>query len=250
MFWGCASGSQRKALQRLAEPNVMISFATHNNQPWDGIDRLFIDCGGYSMLKAGKDHPDKAEYQEYLETVQPEIYALPDYPCEPDLLEEKGRSVQDHQRLTTEAHVDMLEADPPGQPLSVLQGWETAEYLTHLDDLRDHGAVTDYVGIGSVCRRHAESEIRDVILTVRDALPDSTKLHAFGVKTSVLGLTGVMGTLTSADSLSYGFREQHTETWRSGDRWKRVAYHYLNMKREVDLLQPDDPAQTTLAEVV
>lgn len=245
-YWGAASGSSRKALRQLEEPNVMISYATQKNKPWSGIDRLFVDCGGYSMLKAGTDLPDPAEYADHLREVDPYLWALPDYPCEPDLLDDRGETVQSHQEKTTEAHKAMADRSVPGQPLSVVQGWDTTEYVAHLNALDDAGVLFDHVGIGSVCRRHAVAEIADVVSAVRSALGENYHIHGFGVKTSVLNHPKAIRCLDSADTLSYEYRERYGSDIHQGPKWKRVAYHYLTMKLEIWEATADDQAQTTL----
>jgi hypothetical protein len=240
-YFGAASGSSRKALRELHEPNVMLNYATKNNRPWDGIDRLFIDSGGYSFMKGkGEYGTTDSEYLDFIEDHEPHLYALRDYPCEPDVLDEHGRTVRDHQRLTTERHVSLLSKlqgrDIPGQPLSVIQGWTRSDYLTHIDELRENDALTDYVGIGSVCRRNQEAEIRRIILAVRDAVPTETDLHAFGVKGSVLRYPDVRRALSSADSQSYEMQAQWGvlhDLGAGSKTWRDSALEYLKQKRRV-----------------
>lgn len=261
-YFGAASGSSRKALRELHEPNVMLNYATKNNQPWDGIDRLFIDSGGYSFMKGkGEYGTSDAEYLDFLKEHEPELYALRDYPCEPDVLDEHDRTVRDHQRRTTERHVSLLnlleDGEIVGQPLSVIQGWTIDDYLTHVEELRDHDALTDYVGIGSVCRRNQEAEIRRIVLAVRDAVPPGTKLHAFGVKSSVLRYPDVRHALASADSQSYEMQAQWgvLHDLDAGSKtWRDSALEYLKQKRRIRtvLAEKDDAdtEQTTLFDEV
>lgn len=92
-YYGAASGSARKALRRLDEKNVMINYATANNTRWDGIENLFVDSGGYSFMKGkGEYETSEAAYLDYVTKVSPEVFALRDYPCEPDILEKFDRS--------------------------------------------------------------------------------------------------------------------------------------------------------------
>lgn len=260
-YFGAASGSSRKALRQLEEPHVMLNYATKMNTPWGGINRLFIDSGGYSFMKGkGEYGTSNAAYLDFIAEHEPEVWALRDYPCEPDVLAEHGRSVRDHQCKTTARHVDLLDAADdrtlPGRPVSVLQGWDVDDYLTHLDDLRERGALTDYVGIGSVCRRNQDATIREIVLTVADALPAGTDIHAFGVKASVLRFPDVRAALRSADSQSYEFRKQWAVLQERGtgeSGWRDSAYHYLRQRNEIlRLIAGDADAssqQTTLSEV-
>lgn len=226
-YYGAASGGSQKALRKLGEKNVMLSYATKNNRPWAGIENLFVDCGAYSMLKAGKEHGPIEDYLTYLRSWQPAKFALRDYPCEPDLLQDLGRSVGEHQRLTLEDHIGMLDNmnGIMGQPYTVLQGWELNDYLRCIELFEDHGVPLDHVAVGSVCRRNAVDEILEVLSAVRYHLPDAT-IHAFGVKTQILQHPEVFEWIDSADSVSFDYRsmmEHHT------GYWKYLALEYLKM---------------------
>jgi|APHM01.1.fsa_nt_gi hypothetical protein len=240
-YFGAASGSARKALRQLEEPNVMLNYATQNNQPWSGIDRLFIDSGGYSFMKGkGEYTTTDVEYLDFIEKHQPEIWALRDYPCEPDVLSEHGRDVREHQRRTTQRHVSLVSKlegrNIEGRPVSVLQGWDVDDYLRHIDELREHDVLTQYVGIGSVCRRHQSEQIKRIILSVADELPPQCELHAFGVKGSALEYPRVRAALSSADSQSFDFRARYTvlKNLGPGQRgWRDVALAYLEQRQQI-----------------
>jgi len=239
IFYGAASGQQRSALRRLEPEAVMISFATKHNSPIEGEYDLFVDSGGYHQMITGSGEYDSsiAEYYEYLRDVQPELWALRDYPCEPELLESLGRSVRDHQRRTTEAAMEMLPraGDVPGQPVTVIQGWTEEQYLRHLDVLESRGVLTGYVGVGSVCRRGADLEIADILLAVRDALPSRCKLHAFGVKGSALQYQEVSEAVDSVDSGAYDWSVSRVPDQRTDGEsftWRDCARAYLNWRHE------------------
>jgi len=260
-FFGAASGSSRKALRKLEEPNVMLNYATKMNEPWDGIERLFIDSGGYSFMKGkGEYGTSDTAYLDFIERHAPAQFALRDYPCEPDVLDAHGRSVREHQRMTTERHVSLLEKltdrEIAAEPIAVVQGWHRDDYVAHVDALRERGALTDYVGIGSVCRRNQEAEIRRIIVAVRDALPSRVRLHAFGVKSSVLRYPDVRGALASADSQSYEMQAQWGTLHAKGagsKTFRDSALEYLKQKRRIETLLASDAdaetQQTALSEV-
>jgi len=248
-FYGAASGSSRKALQKCEASNVMINYATQNNQPWDGIDCLFIDSGGYSfMLGKGEYGTTDTEYTRFINDVSPDLWALRDYPCEPDVLDTHDRSVRGHQRRTTERHASLLNEagdGTPGEPVSVVQGWRRDQYVRHVDELRDRGCLTDYVGIGSVCRRHAEAEIREIVTAVTDALPERCSVHAFGVKASVLSTRGVPERIDSCDSLAY---EYQTRRNHDSNNWINQMYELVRFRDRMHRhLDNTDSEQTTLA---
>jgi len=264
MYYGAASGQQRCALQRLEPEGVMISHATANNKPWEGNHDLFVDCGGYHHMMNGAGEYDDSdeEYLMYLLKHRPHLYALRDYPCEPDLLSDLGRSVADQQRRSLEHHISLL-GMVEGHKLadsavSVVQGWTTDQYLSHLDELRDHGCLTDYVAIGSVCRRGQDEDIAEVVLAVRDALPDRCQLHAFGVKGSVLRFEEVVNALDSVDSAAYDWSESRVPSQREDGvsfSWRDAARAYLNWRNQLkktmgsESLHDERTQQTNLAEV-
>lgn len=255
-YFGAASGSSRKALQQLGEPNVMLSYATENNTPWE-CEQLFIDSGGYSLMLDTGEHPPAAAYIDYVENAAPEFFALQDFPCEPAVLDKYGRSVFKHREFSVEYSASVLaeaqDRSLDAEPVAVLQGWESDDYLRCIDRYEEEGVLTDYVGIGSVCRRHAEADIQDVVLTIRDALP-KRRLHAFGVKQNVLSRPDVLRALDSADSLAYDWSYQREV---AGPWWHQVALNYLRFKKRLyeAVEQPSgedirEEGQTSLTEVV
>jgi len=232
----------------------MLNYATKLNEPWDGIEDLFVDSGGYSfMLGKGEYGTSAAEYVEFLIDAAPTLWALRDYPCEQDVLDAHGRTVADHQELTLNAHRRVWDVadnrDVPGQRVSVLQGRTVGEYLDHLDTLRDHGVLADYVGIGSVCGRENIAEVRRIVTSVADEIPHRD-LHGFGVKRSaLLEFNDVTASLTSADSMAYTFAARYAafKDNRPTD-WREVAYQYLQLKRRVAAVNANDRPPAELRE--
>lgn len=222
----------------------MISHATQNNKPWEDDYRLFVDSGGYHHMVAGDGAYESSdeEYLIYLLKHRPSLYALRDYPCEPDLLKSLGRSVREQQKRTTDHHRQLLDKveghNLADNAVSVVQGWTRNQYLDHLDELRDHGLLTETMAIGTVCRRGYDSEIAEIVMAVRDALPSWVNLHAFGVKSSVLRFEEVVNALDSVDSAAYDYSESRVPSARSDGEsftWRDCARAYLNWRH--DLLQ-------------
>lgn len=244
-FYGCASGSSRKALRKMEEENVMVSHATRNNGHLGTEHRHFTDCGGSpdSFLngrfsQTGDYVSSDTAYLNYIEDQNSDLWSLRDYPCEPHVLEKHGRSVREHQLMGLDRARSLLDLAQDrhiqGQPVSVVQGWTIEDYLIHIDLLAEHGCLTDYVGIGSICREHDLERVHSIILTVRDALPARHKLHAFGVKLPVLERQGVLDALDSADSCAYDYGLMMESIY--GDEtysWKPVVHAYLDFKRSI-----------------
>lgn len=251
-FWGAASGSAQKALRKMEESHVMVSYATKNNGRIGPEDVHFVDCGGApdsfiqgDYAETGDYVTENSKYLDYVESVNADLWSLRDYPCEEEVLETHGRSIKEHQDMTLNRHRELLDAAAErgirSQPVSILQGQTINDYLTHLDSLRDAGVLTDYVGIGSVCRRNKEEEIKQIITAVRDALSPSRSLHAFGVKASVLKKRGVVDALSSVDSCAWDYGVRMESQYGDGRYWwKAVVSAYLNYKEKVSNILSED----------
>lgn len=239
-YFGATNGQTKGALKRLDEPNVMLNYASYSGDPWDSIENLFIDSGGYSFIKGKGEYETPAkDYVDWVRQTDADLFALRDYPCESDVLEKHDRTVADHQTMTTNAHSEVMDAyDDAGgdfsQPVAVVQGRSIYEYLNHIDQLKDNGLLTDYVGIGSVCGRPAIKEIKPIVKAIDENTPQETDLHGFGVKLPSLEEREIYDRLTSADSMAYSY----TARTDSRDRnimcgFRQHALHYLEMRREV-----------------
>lgn len=251
VFYGAAGGSAQKALRVLEEPRVCISAVTKNNRPWAGIEELFIDSGGYSVLDERSSYPTTdAEYLDFLIPLQDrlEYFALRDYPISPEILSRYGRTVEDHQRLTADRHrslLDLLDDETiDAQPVAVVQGWTLDDYLRHLDDLRDvdDSLLEGRVGIGSLVGRDVD-DVRTIVTGVRSALPSSATVHGFGLSREALRYRDVVEALDSADSTAYERRARWATPEAESCDFVEVAYHYLKFKRRIedDLLVDPSP---------
>jgi len=239
-YYGCASGSSRKALRELNEPNVMINYATLLNKPWDGIKSLFIDSGGYSFIKGkGEYETSNEEYLKFIEKQNPDKFALRDYPCEPDLLRKHNRTINQHQEMTLKKHIELIEKleeyNITSQPVSVLQGWDIQDYIRCIDRYKEEGLLIKYVGIGSVCRRGKSNVIKDIILKIAEEVPSKVKIHGFGIKSNVLKFDEVLEKIDSADSMAYEFSTRMRMRKKGkGRTWKDVAYDYKKFKNKIN----------------
>lgn len=168
-----------------------------------------IDSGGFTevtMLGGWQTTPD--DYVALVRRVTRELgtvewAAIQDWMCEDVALRSTGLTVADHQRLTVESYLTLLDLAPEIRWLPVLQGQVLDDYLRCVDlydgvgvDLRAH----QLVGLGSVCRRQATNEIRVIVGGIAGR---GLRLHGFGVK--AMGLRAIGDLLGSADSLAWSF---------------------------------------------
>lgn len=180
-----------------------------------------LDSGGFTELKdygSWDRGPSPRQYAErvrrYGEEIGGLVWAAPqDWMCEPLMIDggwAGGQrfagthlSVAEHQRRTVENFLELrrIAADLPFMP--VLQGWTAEDYLRCVDLYADAGVeLAEYptVGLGSVCRRNATSEIIALVQTLARA---GLRLHGFGVKTT--GVAEYAPDLVSADSMAWSY---------------------------------------------
>jgi hypothetical protein len=173
-----------------------------------GLVDWVCDSRGFSELSQhGKWTIGAREYATALRRYAREIgrlrWASPqDWMCEDFILTKTGLTVAEHQIRTVES-VLLLRELLAGEVhiIPVIQGQNIYEYVEHVWLYRDHGldlTREPVVGVGSVCRRQASSEIRDIVTTLAGM---GLQLHGFGVKTDGIEQYGPL--LTSADSFAW-----------------------------------------------
>lgn len=173
------------------------------------VCRWALDSGGFSELSLrGRWTVDPETYVAEVrkwsaEIGRPDWVAVQDWMCEPIIRQKTGLSIAEHQARTIVSTLRLRELAPEIDWAPVVQGWDTADYLSHVAQYKAAGidlTKEKIVGVGSVCRRQGTKEGRDIIAKLA-AL--GLKLHAFGVKTQ--GLIAYGDLLTSADSMAWSF---------------------------------------------
>lgn len=208
-FYGASYGSAQTALRRLEEPHVLLSYVSANNRPWDGIENLFIDCGGYSTYTHHGGYRTSAEeYIDWIDEHDVTTYVLRDVPVMPKVLDTTGYTATQAQYATVEMHAECLayaqDIGVEANPCTVIQGEEPHDYLEHLDMHADAGTLTDTVGIGSLVKRPPE-EVIEIITAVGYALKDWVWIHGFGITPRVLVNDSVRMNLDSGDSAGWSY---------------------------------------------
>lgn len=166
-----------------------------------------LDSGGFSELSLyGKWVTTPQQYAVAVRRYQDEIGHLEwcapqDWMCEPFMLAKTGLSIREHQERTIHSYWHLAGLGLPVIP--VLQGWTLEDYRYHVERYADYGVnltAHKLVGLGSVCRRQATSEIARVVWSIQSL---GIRLHGFGVK--IRGLEAYHHALASADSLAWSF---------------------------------------------
>lgn len=180
---------------------------------------VFVDSGAFTVLEKHGCYPEAPEvYARQLHRLWTEgvvdiaVASTQDYMCEPFMLAKTGLSVAEHQRLTIERYDAILaeltrlfDGPPPFPLMPVLQGFEIADYLSHIEQWGDRLEPGMWVGVGSVCKRQGDvAVIENLLLHLWYERPD-LRLHGFGVKLTALRSHLVRSLLYSADSLAWSF---------------------------------------------
>lgn len=254
-FFGASCGSSRKTLRQCEEPNVMLSYATKNNQPWPAIQTLMVDSGGYSLLATGDTtYPDSIDdYLDYVDESGADYFVTRDVPAADAVLENLDRGVSEAIARTVELTADTIDAGRDrgleAEPMAVLQGTTPAEYVQCYHELVARNAVTRRLAIGSL-KDHTTPETVDIITTVRETIDadtgytdDRIELHGLGVEVPALEYDAVSEALSSADSARY----IRTARWRAAhddqpprlredeprSGWYEVMRDYLDMRADL-----------------
>jgi hypothetical protein len=168
-----------------------------------------LDSGGFTELSMhGQWTISPDEYCWYVTRYKNGIGKMKwasqqDWMCEDFMLSKTGKTIQEHQTLTTQNYLDLKQIEPKLPFIPVIQGQTLQHYLEHIEQFKDAGVdltQMETVGIGSVCRRQATHEI---IPIVTEIAAKGIKLHGFGMKTT--GLKKVGHLMHSADSMAWSF---------------------------------------------
>jgi hypothetical protein len=146
-----------------------------------------------------------------------------DYMCEDFMLAKTGLSVMEHQRLTIERYDELVQASLPVYIMPVLQGYDPAEYASHVSEYGSRLKYRAWTGVGSVCKRNGSPmALLAVLRAVKTVRPD-LRLHGFGVKITSLASLAVRNLLFSTDSMAWSFAARRAG--RDANAWQEaVAY--------------------------
>ena len=174
-----------------------------------------LDSGGFTEIKmhgrwtvTPDDYLSKAQ-QYSNELGRLKFIAPMDWMCEPPMLERTGLCVKEHQERTVANFLDLRDRAPHLPIIPVLQGWSVNDYHYCVRLYENAGidlTLEPTVGVGSVCRRQATSEI-DALF--RELDQHGLQLHGFGVKSQGLAKYGPF--LSSSDSMAWSFTARYAD---------------------------------------
>lgn len=216
--------------------NPMSSSITQlrTTKPWDNIEHLFIDSGGYSRIinNDGYETTPK-KYIQFIKEHERELYALRDFPVTED---NKNNTVK-LQKKCIEEYEHMLklhdEHNIESTPVPVIHGYTAEDYIGMVLMLKSKNIFekTDYVGIGSL-KQYDGQQVKDIIKKVKAYIPDNIKIHGFGIDINTFIDNDLYPLLDSADSQSYSMSGRYMDVHRSGDvsRFLAVSNSYTSQK--------------------
>ena len=227
-------------------PRVMLSYNMLRKikTPWKIDIPFMMDSGAFAViLKYGKYPFTPEEYTLGIWKWQPDIAWTMDYPCEPSVQKKGNYNSRTAQEMTMENQIRLLNLNAGTQ--MVVQGWTINDYLENIDRIKDHGLLTEHLGIGSVCRRGQNKEIARIVRAIHNSVPSWVKLHGFGIKVSALKETDARFLLHSADSESWDYERRYDDWLKGGNNGKTWKDKVPNLESYVtkieSMLNPSEP---------
>lgn len=197
-----------------------------------------LDSGGFTELSMnGFWSITPKQYIKEVELFSKEIGQLSwaasmDYMCEPFVLKKTGLALQIHQERTIDNFIELRTLNPSLPIAPVLQGFQIHEYFEHLNDYMIRGVdllKEETVGVGSVCRRQASDEIKDLITKLHSF--GMNNLHGFGIK--MAGISKIGHLLKSSDSMAWSWNgRSHKNQCPQGKKNCANCLHYALNWRE------------------
>lgn len=169
-----------------------------------------VDSGGFTELNMyGRWQTTPQEYaravRRYVGAVgKVQFAAIQDWMCEETVLQKTGKTIKEHQTLSVQSYLDLMDLNPDLPWAAVIQGQSLSDYLRCIDMYARAGVdlfSQKVVGVGSVCRRQATQEVAIIFKTLHGL--GLKNLHGFGVKLKGLELCAPY--LSSSDSLAWSF---------------------------------------------
>lgn len=168
-------------------------------------NELFMDSGGFQLIGQYGEYPfENEEYLHYAEEINPDFLAPLDYPCDGVDNPIKGVNISNDERIkrTVENDVFLLDNyEGEGRVVPVIQGYDVEEYKNCVNRLKERGAITEYMGVGSICRRKKSNEVYEILKTCKEMT--NSKLHVFGLSLNLVKMPKIRHLINSFDTMSW-----------------------------------------------
>ncbi|GAB6066055.1 hypothetical protein JCM9492_11470 [Aquifex pyrophilus] len=191
---------------------------------------LFADSGLLSWIKKSKAWEYACSPDRVLElqlSINPDIVATLDHPCEPSIIEKSGTTTRNAISVSIYNALWLVERKEAGDErlkdkivAIVVQGYEKADYEWCIREYRRMGffdlpADQYWFAIGSVCMRKPP-ELYEIVKFVRERIPAHFHVHCFGIaspnwilKLKEFGVNSIdSSTGAMAGTLSFSFLDE------------------------------------------
>lgn len=258
----------------LAGQNILISAGTAWKNPGrngagEDFDinipehrQLMVDSGGFqATAHFGARYPyDDTDLFVWAEDVGADYVAGMDFTCEEaSVLESEVEaanadeipSVDDRIERTIDKQVEQytlyteLRDHEEGwsfEFIPVVQGRSVAQYRYCAERLKAAGLASEYMAIGSVCKRSDTDEIFEVLKACRDVLP-ATEFHLFGATRRIWKDPRAFGTFRSADTHAWGVSHP-SDGWPEDNQEKAEAFAFFDA--DIQRVRESMDEQTTI----
>lgn len=217
--------------QHFAQSFISVNTIRKRRSGFAKGNAWIMDSGAFSIISTHGDYPHPPnEYAAEIKRWSGEGNLLAavsqDYMCEQWMLAKTGLTIEAHQRLTIDRYDALLCCDTGGvHIMPVLQGYDPADYVRHIEMYSGRLKPGMWVGVGSVCKRNGNpAAIENVLLAIKTARPD-LQLHGFGVKFTSLKSGLVYDLLYSADSMAWSYAARisgrNGNSWHEAERYRR-----------------------------
>jgi hypothetical protein len=165
---------------------LLTYFRNYNLPKWHLPRKEWIlDSGGYTIGMMGKDYKDMPQYEKYwtceayanfINIWKANIALTMDYAVKKETTKEEIQIKQDNTNANTAKLLGII--DRTILLANVLQGWNTEDYIPHIDKMKETGTLTDYIGIGiPPIKLRKTKAVEEIVVAVKNALPQNIKLH-------------------------------------------------------------------------
>jgi hypothetical protein len=205
------------------------------------LGRILLDSGAFTELaQHGRYRTTVAQYADEIRRLHwwgiagIDAAVTQDYMCEDFMLAKTGLTIEDHQRLTIERYDALIAEKLPVPVMPVLQGYAPEDYVRHVAAYGSRLGLGLWVGVGSVCKRNSKPDAVLAVLQAIHAVRPDLRLHGFGLKATALAEPGIVGLLSSADSMAWSFAARYEGRNRNSWVEARAFAEKLEMVQSVN----------------
>jgi hypothetical protein len=185
--------------------------------------RLLGDCGAFGYMRDPEPRFETAELVSYYSRLGFDFGVSMDHAIVPEFKEFREQRYELSLRNAQEFLRWYKAGNHTFVPIGAIQGWSTESYVEAAQAVVEMGY--DYIAIGGLARSRSTT-ILSIVKAVRDAIPNDTSIHTFGIaRISLLPTFLEMG-IASTDSAS-----PMRQAWLSAtDNYHTLDRNYIALR--------------------